>query len=473
MGMINKTVYTAPEYFRKRLRGVFFIFSMIWPLTCAWCAAQDPQVSFEPGDRVLVLAPHPDDETIGCAGVIQKALKNKNPVRVVFLTFGDNNEWAFLEYRKHPVIVPQAVRNMGMVRHREALNAARVLGMSPGDLIFLGYPDFGTLGIWYRHWGQRPPFKSILTNAKAVPYTSAFRPGAAYKGEEILRDIKTIIKEFRPTKIFVSHPADHNPDHQSLYLFTKVALWELRLRSDPSVLPYPVHCKEWPRPRGDHPKNPLVPPAFIEDKIRWYVENLDPQEITRKRNALKAHVSQYRSSASYLASFIRTNELFGDFSPGKLHAPSGGPQLRLDTVPAHAQIPETLTDDARASFVGIEERSMRLDGDSLVCSFRLSRPLAKTIGVTLSFFGYRQDTAFAQMPKIYIKIGPFKHAAYDQSSRLPKGAIEVQRQAKTVNIRIPLKTLGMPTKILTNARTDLGAVSLDWVSWRTIEIVYN
>ena len=32
------------------------------------------------------------------------------PARVVFLTYGDSNEWSFLAYRKRPVILPQAVR---------------------------------------------------------------------------------------------------------------------------------------------------------------------------------------------------------------------------------------------------------------------------------------------------------------------------------------------------------------------------
>ena len=108
-------------------------------------------------DRILILAPHPDDEVLGCAGIIQKALSLKIPVRVVFLTNGDSNQWSFLVYRKFPVVIPRAVMKMGMLRCEEAISAAKVLGLSQEQLTFLGYPDFGTLSIWYGCWHDHSP----------------------------------------------------------------------------------------------------------------------------------------------------------------------------------------------------------------------------------------------------------------------------------------------------------------------------
>src|SRR5262245_44158967 len=58
------------------------------------------------GDRILVLAPHPDDEVLGAGGVLHEAVSRKLPVHVVFLTNGDSNEWSFLAYRKRPVFMP-------------------------------------------------------------------------------------------------------------------------------------------------------------------------------------------------------------------------------------------------------------------------------------------------------------------------------------------------------------------------------
>ncbi|MEJ2568618.1 MAG: PIG-L family deacetylase, partial [candidate division WOR-3 bacterium] len=37
----------------------------------------NPKIKLEEDDRILVLAPHPDDEVLGCGGIIQKAVDKK------------------------------------------------------------------------------------------------------------------------------------------------------------------------------------------------------------------------------------------------------------------------------------------------------------------------------------------------------------------------------------------------------------
>ena len=178
------------------------------------------------------------------------------PVRVVYLTNGDANQWSFFLYRKRPEVGARAIENMGEVRRSEAISATQVLGLQPDQLTFLDYPDFGNLQIWDRHWGDSSPYRALLTGATAVSYPDAYRPGAAYRGEEILHDIETIIKDFKPKKIFVSHPADQNPDHLALYLFTRVALWNLANEIQPQVYPYLVHYPRWPEPAATTPTLP-------------------------------------------------------------------------------------------------------------------------------------------------------------------------------------------------------------------------
>jgi len=285
-----------------------------WP----WYNPPDTSTELSPlelssSDRVLVLALHPDDETLACGGVIQQCLAMGLPVRVVFLTCGDNNELSFLVYRKHPVLLPRSVRRMGMIRHDEALAAARQLGLAETNLVFFGYPDFGTLRIWIEHWNRQPPLLERLTASRAVPYSMAFRPGAAFKGEEILEDLTALLRDFRPTKVFVSHPADRNPDHQALYLFTRVALWNLAGEVNPEIFPYLVHFERWPQPRGLHPEKTLIPPRALSEHVVWRSFRISPEAVAKKRAALRAHRSQFSYGRRYLLSFVRANELFGDF----------------------------------------------------------------------------------------------------------------------------------------------------------------
>ena len=38
--------------------------------------------------KILIIAAHPDDEVLGCGGLIKKKIKNNNKVRIVFLAEG-------------------------------------------------------------------------------------------------------------------------------------------------------------------------------------------------------------------------------------------------------------------------------------------------------------------------------------------------------------------------------------------------
>ena len=438
-------------------------------------------VTLTPQDRVLVLAPHPDDEVIGCGGVIQRAAAMGLPLRVVFLTYGDANEWSFLVYRKRPVVMPKAVRTMGEVRHNEALAAAGALGVPAERLTFLGYPDFGVLSIWDEHWAASAPYRSLLTRVTAVPYADALRPGAPHKGEEVLRDLTAVLREFQPTKIFVSHPADHNPEHRALYLFTRVALWDLEAEMKPELFPYWIHIGGWPKPRGFHPAAVLTPPALYRDEIAWRTLPLSVAETARKRTALEAYRTQYQSSSSYLLSFVCANELFGDFPLFTLQARPSVARLspREPGAVLRKEPDEELTDEERAAFVGVITKSLELDRDSLVFTVELSRPLAREVEASLYVFGYRADRPFALMSKLHVQIGHVLHAVYDQGRKLSRDTVQVKRGLREIAVRVPLRVLGDPQRILTSAHThldpalmpmDWAGLPLDWVGWRALEL---
>ena len=429
-----------------------------------------PEVVLSPKDRILVLVPHPDDEVLGCGGIIQQARVRGIPLRIVFLTYGDNNQWSFLVYRKRPVLSPEVAQRMGMIRHNEALAASRALGLSLDHLSFLGYPDFGALNIWNAHWGDRPAFRGLLTHATVVPYANALRPGALYKGEEVLQDLTTVIREFRPTKVFVSHPADHNPDHRALYLFTRVALWNLDTEIKPELYPYLIHFGRWPRPKGYWPDRHLKPPSFFEGEISWKTYSLSEEEVERKQSALREHKTQYLYSAKYLLSFVRRNELFGDFPVIALRRHPSSISLHPKSAEGLLETPEELTDRERAAFVGFEERSVQLEGNELVLSIKFLRPLAEAVKASVDVFGYRTDRPFSEMPKLHIRFSTIGHEIYDQDRQLPRNILRVTHTPRQLIVRIPLRVLGDPQKILTSAQTYLGEVPLDWASWRVLEL---
>ncbi len=82
-----------------------------------------------PKGTVLVLAPHPDDESLGCGGALILHRRQGDPVRVVFVTDGMAGDalgyYAALDYQG--------------LRREEAGRAAAVLGVD--DLVFWDYQD--------------------------------------------------------------------------------------------------------------------------------------------------------------------------------------------------------------------------------------------------------------------------------------------------------------------------------------------
>src|SRR5262249_28804815 len=100
-------------------------------------------LSFSSATRLLVVAPHPDDETLGAGGLIQRVLQAGGAVKVVFMTSGDGFPTGVTSARH--IQQPQArdYREYGMLRRTEAKQALALLGVHGKDVVFLGFPDSG------------------------------------------------------------------------------------------------------------------------------------------------------------------------------------------------------------------------------------------------------------------------------------------------------------------------------------------
>ncbi|MDQ1085265.1 PIG-L family deacetylase [Microbacterium sp. SORGH_AS_0344] len=85
-------------------------------------------------DRIVVVAAHPDDETLGAAGVLATAAARGIPVDLLIATDGEGS---------HPDSPTHTPATLALMRRRELHAAAEALGLS-GAPVFLGLPDGGT-----------------------------------------------------------------------------------------------------------------------------------------------------------------------------------------------------------------------------------------------------------------------------------------------------------------------------------------
>ena len=83
--------------------------------------------------NLLVLAPHPDDESLGCGGLIALLRDAKATVTVIFVTSGSASHTS----KMYPAGV------LSKIRESEAINACAELGVSTEHIHFLHAPDSG------------------------------------------------------------------------------------------------------------------------------------------------------------------------------------------------------------------------------------------------------------------------------------------------------------------------------------------
>ncbi|HEX3581853.1 MAG TPA: PIG-L family deacetylase [Thermoanaerobaculia bacterium] len=133
-------------------------------------AVEADAIPFEPvrlwGERLLVLAPHPDDEVIGCGGVVAQHLDGGSSVRVVVATDGGQ-------------------AGVPATREEESRTALELLSPEHSaqcTVHFLAYPD-----------------RELATH-----------------GDELSQRLAAILREYRPDVILVASPIEFHPDHLAL-----------------------------------------------------------------------------------------------------------------------------------------------------------------------------------------------------------------------------------------------------------------
>ncbi len=129
-------------------------------------------LALEGHGKLLVLAPHCDDETLSSAGVILAAQRLGMQVKVVVATNGDGYLFATME--EFHQVYPTAADfiRLGNLRQQESLNALKVLGVDAGQVIFLSYPDRGTPSLLLENWSRNNPYQSPYSETSQSPISS-------------------------------------------------------------------------------------------------------------------------------------------------------------------------------------------------------------------------------------------------------------------------------------------------------------
>lgn len=213
---------------------------------------------------LLIVAPHPDDDILGCGAVIARACENKQNVHVVIVTDG----------RASSPSKTLSQSDLIALRKKEAVHALSVLGCGEGDISFLGYMD-GTTDKTH---------------------------------EELRRDLLVKIETFRPQIILTPHPDDQHADHQTVTKAVEAAVVDTMRAC--RILYYPI----WFWPRGAF-KTLMLPVRLLH--LRRAVAG---PWLAKKQQAMLAHRSQCENitgeadwqflSPRFIKRFMAPYELF-------------------------------------------------------------------------------------------------------------------------------------------------------------------
>jgi LmbE family N-acetylglucosaminyl deacetylase len=197
-------------------------------------------MAFNGLSKVLVIAPHPDDEAMGCGGALALIARAKADIHILYVTDGSAS---------HPGHASLDSRAIAALRHREANSATAVLGINRGGVDFLDAPD-----------GRLAEF-------------------AADPKSKLGGMIADRLLSFRPDALFLPCRKDASSEHEASFEIVHRALEQTGLK--PRVFEFPVWS--WWDPS-------LLVPTVLGSASVWRVGLDGVREV--KAQAMACYASQ-------------------------------------------------------------------------------------------------------------------------------------------------------------------------------------
>lgn len=223
-----------------------------------------PNLEIEDCSKVVIVVPHPDDETIACSGIIQRALKLGIKVKIILVSSGGAKKFVLGKKSK---------------RVKEFRQAIKLYGLNRKDVFVLDYRD-----------GRISKFQDSLK-----------------------KDLEEIFPSLVNSKSLLIFPSMHemNKDHKAISHVVSELLSRTISRKVLGAMKYLVHYKNFPRPYIFAPELYLIPPKKLLCE-NWIKFPLEKNERTLKYKAMLIYKSQLKVPLlkRTLLSFIRKNELF-------------------------------------------------------------------------------------------------------------------------------------------------------------------
>ena len=294
----------------RKISILLILLSINFEISKAFSLTKVPKEELFPlYHSIVIFAPHPDDETLFAAGIIQDAVLKHIPLKIVVVTNGD--------------ILGQ---KYGNDREVETIRAMKVLGVPEEDIIFLGYADQQMMTLFN---SEKPTqiFKSKAHNTKTYAHRglnhesyhkSWANEEADYNRENVKQDINLILKTYQPDGIFTTSRLDQHPDHRAVQAFVSEAIRDMAEEDNtfhPTLYEAIVHAPGelfWPYFNSQRIK---IPKFLKKDSTVWTQDffSFNVPSLHEKLAAIRKYKSQL-AYTPWLVNYAKIVEPFQAFT---------------------------------------------------------------------------------------------------------------------------------------------------------------